>query len=89
MKTKTELRDEAALQVYPLPNAKGWRWAFCSGWNYRDQLDNEALEIAVEALKIIADNDDDGAGGYYTDAAKEALYKIESLNEKETLKETK
>lgn len=42
---------------------------------------HEALLAAVEALEVQSACDDDGAGGFYTDAANEALSKIDKALE--------
>jgi len=55
MKKLTKLRDAEAEKFY---KDSGWvpsEWAvmnFKAGWDARNNLDNEALKIAVEALEL-------------------------------------
>lgn len=51
------------------------------GWLYKagaTSLVPLIVELA-EALQEVANNDDDGAGGYYTSLASESLYSIEKF----------
>lgn len=92
MKSKEQLRDEAAEEF----DKASWYGRsridyFKAGFDYRDQLDNKALEIAVEALKFYADGEGDvldwnGVNNpAYLQAkgriAKEALEKIEGFKD--------
>jgi len=74
-KTKEQIRDEMSDKFVERYRGDFYEYyddnlkdAFCAGFACRDELDNEALKIAVQALDFYANKDNweytDGAGQY-------------------------
>lgn len=81
MKSMQELRDEEAA-TYAEDPLNYWESAedkFKAGWDARDNIDNEALSVAVDALEFYCEEHEPGYGPSWTERdmkIREALDKI-------------